>query len=793
MSEKKVERRKRQRVRPVKAVDISIDSSDTELSAGLWDSETRAFIDGATLKGLFYGEDWVFICTDLIASEISNLPFKVFKKKIVNGETVLEPNDAHPVNALLEKPNGLQDRTAFMYCVAVEYVLMGNAICWRARMNNQLWSLGAELVQMMPNNDGQTFQYLYNRGAYDSLAITPSLNQSALKFDQRDVMHIRRPNPSSLLWGLSPFIPGRKSILFNRYSQDYLNAFYLKGASPQIALEMERNASEESTIRMLRSFEMAYTGRRNMRRTLLLPKGVKANQINIPIADQNLVDLIKLNREPILNILRIPKHALGLAEAGSLGSEEHKQALKYFYTASVQPTANRLAGGMTSFFERDLGPGNVIAPDYSEVAILKEDELKKAELAEKRLKTHTLNEVRRDVYKDPPLPGGDVTPIVNPAPQPFGQPAPQPVQAPAPVAVQEAVPEKLPQAPAPQPAEQAAQPPVVIQPGTDSDAKAPKEPLLDDHPVIKKLMDIYGPRYTEREKAVNDDVDGKLPAMHTMTLKYMVMMAEGAIKAVLRAVHPQSKGYDEDVDNILGRGSDEPAKKPNAAKLRREIKREMDKLGQSWRDDYAQTLSTSVDVGYDTQMRMLFTAESRAAVEALKQRDAKDRLEILKARGLDSFAQISSTTTDAIVDRVQKGAENNKTVLEITQEIGKYFKEVGASRAETIARTETLSAVSIGQAAQMENSAEVIPGLKKVWINAGDERVRGNPSGIYPNSHANHWKLQGQVRDHDKEFSNGLMYPRDSSSGKAAEVINCRCTVLAVPPEDLADLDIPKE
>jgi len=779
MSEKKVERRKQRRVRPVKAVDISIDSSDTELSAGLWDSETRAFIDGATLKGLFFGEDWVFICTDLIASEIGNLPFKVFKKRIENGKTILEPNDGHQLNALLQKPNPLQDATAFMYCMAVEYVLMGNSICWRARMNNQLWSLGAELVQMMPANDGQSFQYIYNRGAYDSLAITPQVNQSALKFDQRDVMHIRRPNPSSLLWGLSPFIPGRKSILFNRYSQDYLNAFYLKGASPQIALEMERNASEESTIRMLRSFEMAYTGRRNMRRTLLLPKGVKANQINIPIADQNLVDLIKLNREPILNILRIPKHALSLAEAGSLGSEEHKQALKYFYTASVQPTANRMAGGMTTFFERELGPGNVIAPDYSEVPILKEDELNKAKLAESRLKTHTLNEVRRDVYKDPPLPGGDVTPIVNPAPQGFGQQAAQPVQQAPAQTVQETVPEK--------PAEQGA-PPVVIQPATD-----PADPLQDDNPVVKKLMDKYGPQYTDREKEVNTDVDAKLPAMHSMTLKYMVRMAEGAIKAVLRAVHPQSKGYDDDVDNILGRGSDEPAKKPNGVKLRREIKKEMAKLGEDWQEDYAQTLSSSVDVGYDTQMRMLFTAESRSAVEALKLRDAKERLEILKARGLDSFAQISNTTTEAIVDRVQKGAEGGKTVLEITQEIGKYFKEVGASRAETIARTETLSAVSLGQAAQMENSSEVIPGLKKVWINAGDDRVRGNPGGIYPDSHANHWKLQGQVRDHDKEFSNGLMYPRDSNSGKAAEVINCRCTVLVVPPEDLADLDIPKE
>lgn len=383
--------------------DLGFSELTGDNASGLWDSEVKAFLDNHTLKSLFFTEDWVFIVLDLVASEVSNSELIIVEDKEVKGKVRQVTVENHPLIPTLTQPNAWQDYSSWMYLHVVELNLMGNAIQWYAEQTKQLIGIPADRIQM--DFKGNILkQYLIHSDGTENSA------HEITVFPADDIMHQRRPNPSSLWWGLSPFIPNSKSILFNRYSQDYLNSFYLKGATPQMVLQMEKNASEDSALRMLRSFETSYTGRRNQRRTLVLPKGVKAEPMNHSIGDQKLVEVINSNMEKIINILRVPKHALSLAKAGSLGSEEHKMALKFMHTSAINPMKKKIAGSFTKFFkEKDLLKENErIIFDNSNVEVLKEDEIKRAELAKKQSAIKTLNEVRSDLYDLPPLAGGDV-------------------------------------------------------------------------------------------------------------------------------------------------------------------------------------------------------------------------------------------------------------------------------------------------------------------------------------------------------------------------------------------------
>jgi HK97 family phage portal protein len=389
----------------IKELDFQNLTNDVE--AGVWDSEIKAFMENRTLKGLFFSEDWVFIILDLVASEVSNSPMIVVANEEIEGKMRQVPVENHPLIPMIEQPNIWQDYSSWMYLHVVEYCLMGNAIQWFAEQSMQMIILPADLIQLDFNDAGKLASYMVHTDG-DQFAATGIMN--AMTFAPEDVLHQRRPNPSNMIWGLSPFIPNRKSILFNRYSQDYLNSFYLKGATPQMVLQMEKNASEDSALRMLRSFETSYTGRRNQRRTLVLPKGVKAEAMSHSIGDQKLVDIINSNMEKIINILRVPKHALSLAKAGSLGSEEHKMALKFMHTSAINPMKKKIAGSFTKFFkDRGLLKENEkFIFDNSNVEVLKEDEIKRADLAKKQSAIKTLNEVRSDLYDLAPLKGGDV-------------------------------------------------------------------------------------------------------------------------------------------------------------------------------------------------------------------------------------------------------------------------------------------------------------------------------------------------------------------------------------------------
>ena len=91
---------------------------------------------------------------------------------------------------------------------------------------------------------------------------------------------------------------------------------------------------------------------------------------------------------------------------------------------------------------------------------------------------------------------------------------------------------------------------------------------------------------------------------------------------------------------------------------------------------------------------------------------------------------------------------------------------VGFNRAMRIARTEghgvqVQAAVDVQYKAK-ENGADIV----KQWDAALDGRTRDS-----------HRQVDGEIRELDEPFSNGMMHPSDPAGG-AAEVVNCRCALL---------------
>jgi len=395
---------------------------DRELGEGAFgDPEMRAFLDASTLKALFATELWVFLTLDLVALKISSQPLKVMTGAVINGTFTPKMAEGHPLQDLIENPNPFQSYASWMYCLAVDLGLLGNAILWYASQANYLMLLPGEATSLEIGADNRVGAYVVSEMTSDGANL---VRQRATKFAPEDVVHLKRPNPSSLLWGLSPFVPGRRSILFNRYSQEYLNSFYQKGAMPGFALEMGAEANERVAMRLLRTFENAYVGRKNMRRTMMLPKGVTLKEVSHTLANQDLATYIGMNREDIINILKVPKHELSLQEAGSLGSEEARTALKNFWHATLIPMMRIIEGELTRFFRRRghlTDTNQFVQFDLTNVEALQEDQKTKSELAGLMLKTHTLNEVRKKVYDLPPIEGGDVVQGIT-APMPGGFP-----------------------------------------------------------------------------------------------------------------------------------------------------------------------------------------------------------------------------------------------------------------------------------------------------------------------------------------------------------------------------------
>ena len=100
---------------------------------------------------------------------------------------------------------------------------------------------------------------------------------------------------------------------------------------------------------------------------------------------------------------------------------------------------------------------------------------------------------------------------------------------------------------------------------------------------------------------------------------------------------------------------------------------------------------------------------------------------------------------------------------------GRYSDRLLQLRGETIARTETLSALNRAQTEawmQVGDAGGVrVEQLEKTWLSARDERVREA-----------HRYMNGETVPFLERFSNGMQYPGDEAGGPH-NVINCRCVM----------------
>lgn len=720
-----------------------------------WSREIPTFTDARALKSIYFTEDWIFILIDKIAMKLSPVPLKVFKKSVVDGETLFEAAQGHPVQSILDNPNEFQTNYALQYSTLTDLCVTGNALLYNAIINRKLIHIPSESICLDIDGNGRLRNYMITGWDRQSM---PMENIKA-RIDPRNIIHIKKPNASSIHWGLSPLVPGQSPILFNRYSSEYLNNFFRKGAQPGMVITSGEGTSTKQREDLQNSLEKHNAGRNNQRRFMVLPNGSTAEMFPHTISDMQLLDHVKNNRETIINLLGVPKEILSIQDTGSgLGSDQYREAIKSFWTGTLMSLGDLLAESMTLAYRPYLGDNYVIKKDYSQVPELQEDLKTKSDLATAMLGTLTLNEVRKKVWKLDPLVGGDVTPTKQPMQPQFGGGFPQQAL------------EQITQS-----EEQSLQ------------SAPPAEASLVDNTQSVDELDYKSQNLMQFGKFIKEEGKSWWDKREGNALEKAKQREEPIKELFLDMIVDQYATAASIAKDMLITKTVEIT---NEERLKKDISRAFQKQRTKYKDKYVKVLDAEVDVGYDAILNMPFGASNQEEIAVMKDKNYKDRRKDLFKRAEQSYDFLSQTTIEKVFTTIRTGIEGNKSIADIGTDI-KDVAKVSLSRADTIARTEVLTANSIGQAAAMKDAGKVLPDLYKVWVNANDDRVRNNPGGLYPNADSDHWYVAGDPIPFDKKFSNGLSYPREAG-GPASSVINCRCTLIAVSKKDLARLGFNK-
>ena len=193
--------------------------------------------------------------------------------------------------------------------------------------------------------------------------------------------------------------------------------------------------------------------------------------------------------------------------------------------------------------------------------------------------------------------------------------------------------------------------------------------------------------------------------------------------------------------------------------LKRMSEKQYRTLEEYLEDCYEQGFATALYSMQQQGVPLAFPIDQAAAVQAI-QLDSNISEGLYKKLGVDTLK-----LKKAIASEITRGIATNMAYQDIARNVDNVAK-AGYSNAVRIARTE---GHRIQQAANMDaqrKAKAVGASVVKEWSAALDGRTRPE-----------HRKMDGEIKDIEEKFSNGLMFPGDPS-GKASEVINCRCTSL---------------
>jgi hypothetical protein len=130
-----------------------------------------------------------------------------------------------------------------------------------------------------------------------------------------------------------------------------------------------------------------------------------------------------------------------------------------------------------------------------------------------------------------------------------------------------------------------------------------------------------------------------------------------------------------------------------------------------------------------------------------------------------------------IVAEIEQGIRDGRGIPEVTAEVSRVLTSTGSerwpNRARVVARTETIGAVNAGvfRAAVLDAEDRGDPAPFKVWLSTDDPRTRP--------SHQAADQQRTMLLSPFQVGGASLLFPGDPT-GPAAEVIQCRCSLLPI-------------
>ena len=302
--------------------------------------------------------------------EVVNRCFELIINALIEVPIIVEGAGAtKKVDKLLNKyPNPFEDRVKLFRRAFLDYLLDGNCFFYYDKTN--LYVLPANDMEIVPDKKRFISHYNFlvrNVQASNTYGRQTSRNDSSLKFDTEEIIHIKADNEDSIYRGAPKLKSVKRLIELYYYLLNFQRQFFKNNAIPGVVLQTDSVLSPKVKDRLLEQWKQSYsTIFGGGRSPAILDGGIQISPFGqIKFSELDFEASVERIQQDIAKAIGVP---YVLLKSGNNANISANQVL--FYNHTVIPILEQFCSAFAHFFNSDM----IIRPDRASVSALRSDE-----------------------------------------------------------------------------------------------------------------------------------------------------------------------------------------------------------------------------------------------------------------------------------------------------------------------------------------------------------------------------------------------------------------------------------
>lgn len=320
----------------------------------MWEAAHGKWQDTDFKSQVKKNKSWVYACTSAISESVAKVPINLYVER--NGKR--EPVEDHIFWDMWREVNPFMNNFLLRELTEIYLLLTGNAY-WYVVKNVmdvpiQIWPVPAQFMKIVPDKIDFIKGYLYQPPGQDET-----------KFEVKDIIHFKYPNPSDAYYGLGTLAAAIYEADMNESMNEYQTSIFRNQGIPEGTLESDQPLNNPIRERMKLEWNQRHQGPEKAGKIAILEKGLKYKQIQMSARELAYIQSKNVNRDTILGIFRVPPSILGMVENVNRNNAEAMEYTFALHNISPKVTRNqeKLNEQLMPMYPQDRGGRLVIEYD----------------------------------------------------------------------------------------------------------------------------------------------------------------------------------------------------------------------------------------------------------------------------------------------------------------------------------------------------------------------------------------------------------------------------------------------